>query len=302
MNSITEIKKLSPSSIDNDKIMRKINASTGSDSGRIHMIPTSCIFPNPNQPRKTFDDNSLMRLADSIRKFGFIHPVTVRRMDSPAENPIYEIVVGERRLRAAMMLKMDTVPCLIVRSDTRRCAELALIENIQRDELNFFEQAGAISALIEIYRLTQEDIAGRLSVSQSYIANKLRLLKYTQLEREKILAYGFTERHARSILRIDSLDLRLAAIEYVHDHALNVASTEAYIEKLLTSVDDECADCVTRKVVLKDIRIFYNTIEKAVSIVRQAGINIEANRSDDSDGCSVMTIRIPNIFDVSRET
>jgi len=261
MNTFTEIKKLSPSAIDTDKIMKRISSSS-CDSGRIHMIPTASIYPNPNQPRKNFDDNSLVRLADSIRKFGFIHPITVRRMETADNTQAYEIVIGERRLRAALLLKMDIVPCLIVKSDTRRSAELALVENIQRDELNFFDQSEAVSALINIYRLTPEDIASRLSVSQSFVVNKLRLLHYSPAEREKILTYGLTERHARTILRLNTVESRMSAIEYVHDHSLNVASTEVYIDNLLSSELEDTADCISRKVILKDIASFIILLKK----------------------------------------
>lgn len=267
-----------------------------SEKERIHMISVDRIFPNPSQPRKTLDDDSLFRLADSIRRFGILQPITVRQTDTGVfEECTFEIVAGERRFKAAQLLGLNVIPCIVIKTDSKTSAEISIIENIQREDLNFFEQASAIFTLINIYRLTQDEVACRLSVSQSYVANKVRLLKLDESERSKILSYGLTERHARCLLKISDVALRTKAIDYIHDHSLNVTSTEAYVENLLFEINNPKLKTTPRKLVLKDIRIFFNTIDKAVSIVKQAGVGITSERTDDSDGSSTITIRIKNV-------
>ena len=255
--------------------------------GRIHNIPTDKIIPNPAQPRKQFEDDSIIRLADSIRRCGILQPLTVRRIDGG----LYEIVAGERRLRAAKLLRLATVPCLLVDVDSKKSAELAIIENIQRENLNIFEQASSIAALIDIYHLTQDEAAKQLSVSQSFVANKLRILRLTAPEREKILGYNLTERHARALLKVDSVEQRLRRIDYIARRGLNVATTESYIDRFISEEAEAKAAKAPRRIVLKDIRIFYNSIDRAVDIVRQAGIDIESEREEGDDE-AVVTIRI----------
>ena len=262
--------------------------------GRIHMLSVDRIFPNPSQPRRKFDDDTIIRLADSIRRYGILQPLTVRRIEGEGTyNALFEVVAGERRLRAAKLLGLRDIPCIILKVDSRKSAELAIIENIQREDLNLFEQASAIAALIDMYGLTQEEIARQLSMSQSFVANKLRILRLTAPEREKILKYALTERHARSLLRISSADERLRAIEYINMHNLNVAATESYIDRFLSKNESARKPRSPRKIVLKDIRIFYNSVDRAISVVKQAGIKVESERVDEEDA-TVLTIRIPN--------
>lgn len=265
------------------------------DFGRIHSIDVERILPNPSQPRRNFDENSIIRLADSIRRYGILHPISIRRTNED----FFEIIAGERRLRAVKLLGLATIPAVIVKADKQKSAELAIIENIQREDLNIFEQAAAIATLIDVYDVTQEEIAAKLSASQSFVSNKLRILRLTLPEREKILAYGLSERHARALLRLDNASARLSAIEHIYRHNLNVSAAEEYIDRLILKASAPKSPHPPRKVVLKDIRIFYNTIDRAISIVKQAGINIESERVDEGDSVC-LTIRIPN--NVSRET
>ena len=266
------------------------------EEGRIYHIPVSHIFPNPAQPRKNFADAAIERLADSIRQYGILQPLTVRRKSD--ENPIscisgtvdvtsecadYEIIAGERRLRAARSIGITEVPCIVISVDSRRSAELAIIENIQREDLNIFEQAGAIASLIDIYGLTQEQIAAKLSASQSYVANKLRILRLTPPEREVILEHGLTERHARALLRISDLRRRADALRVIASEQMNVARADAYIDRLLNEQDKSSSAKAVRKLILKDIRIFYNTIERAVDTVSRAGVDITSDRTDTDD-------------------
>ncbi|MCI8387876.1 MAG: ParB/RepB/Spo0J family partition protein [Clostridiales bacterium] len=288
-----------------EKAAAELRARRMEEYGRIHNIATDRIIPNPSQPRKQFEDDSIIRLADSIRQYGILQPLTVRRIDdglvlndnaidgiATYSKDMFEIVAGERRLRASKLLQLATVPCIIVDVDSKKSAELAIIENIQRENLNIFEQASSIASLIDIYSLTQEEVAKQLSMSQSFVANKLRILRLTAPERELILKYNLTERHARALLKIDSVEQRIRIIEYINSHQLNVATTEAYIDRFMAENASAKRHRSPRRIILKDIRIFYNSIDKAVSLVRQAGIPIESERNEADDAIEVL-IRIP---------
>ncbi len=256
----------------------------------VYEIACDKILPNPSQPRREFDGEAIARLADSISQYGILQPLTVRR--SPDADGKYELVAGERRLRAAKLIGLDSVPCLILDVDGLRSAELSIIENIQRENLNMFEEAAAIAELIFIYKYTQEQVARRLSASQSYVANKLRLLRFDSAEREAILRAGLTERHARALLRLPQ-DKRAKAIQHVATHGLNVSKTETYVEKLLCE-EMSAPEAVRgkRKLILKDIRIFYNTIDRAVETVVSAGINVTKERRELPDAVELI-LRIP---------
>lgn len=291
------------------------------DAGRIHELSPSDIAPNPSQPRREFEDLSLFSLANSIREHGILQPLTVRRMPSSGTHPEvqestfappFQLIAGERRLRAAVMIGMTHVPCIILDADNRRAAELALIENLQRENLNPFEQAGAIAALIDMHAMTQEEIARSLSVSQSCIANKLRILRLTGEEREIILSAHLTERHARAVLRIHDLAKRRAAVRSIAERGLNVAQTEQYIDALLSvpmpslpadretpppnpsSSDTADTHRQNRRCVLRDLRLFFNTVERAAAVVREAGYETESTRTETDDGVILtVTLRRP---------
>ena len=254
----------------------------------VRKIPIRSIVPNRSQPRRDFNETALELLADSIKKNGILQPITVRRTDSVG---IFEIIAGERRLRAAAIAELCDVPCIIVQADDRKSAELALIENLHRENLNIFEQAGAMAALIDIYSLTQEQAARQLSMSQSAVANKLRLLKLSENERQIILASALSERHARALLRISDDELRLTALRHVASRSLTVAESESYIEALLCQKEEEKRR-KNMKIVIKDVRIFYNTIDHAIDTMRRAGINVTSSRRENDDNVEVM-IRIP---------
>jgi ParB family chromosome partitioning protein len=254
----------------------------------VRKIPIRSIVPNRSQPRRDFNENALALLADSIKKNGILQPLTVRRADSVGT---YELIAGERRRRAAAMADFCEVPCIIVQADDRKSAELALIENLHRENLNIFEQAGAMAALIDIYSLTQEQAAHQLSMSQSAVANKLRLLKLSESERQIILSSSLSERNARALLRISDVELRLAALRHIAARSLTVAESESYIEKLLCQKEEEKRR-KNMKIVIKDVRIFYNTIDHAIDTMRRAGIDVTSSRRDNGDSVE-MTIKIP---------
>ena len=198
----------------------------------IFQLRTDSIRPNRAQPRADFDHNAIIRLADSIRRYGILQPLTVRRSEDD-DTYDYELIAGERRLRAARMLGYFTVPCIIVRADEQTSAEMAIIENLLREDLNMFEQAYGFRKLIENHALTQEEVARRMSLSQSAVANKLRLLKLSYEEQTAILETGLSERHARALLRIFDEEVRMDAIRRIAAERWNVQQTEAYVETLL---------------------------------------------------------------------
>ncbi len=250
---------------------------------KVVQIETDKIIPNPYQPRRDFDD--LEGLAQSILQNGILQPLTVRR-----ENGEIELISGERRLRAAKMLGMETVPCIIVEMSGRNSAVMALIENIQRQDLSVFDEAEAIAKLIDFYGMTQEDAAVRLGKSQSTIANKLRILKLDEETRSKITEYGLTERHARALLKLPE-ERRTEVVEAVHSRSLNVEATERLIDTMLNK-QIEAESLRKRSAVFKDVRLFVNTINKAVEMMKAAGINADSKKIQQEDFIEYI-VRIP---------
>lgn len=250
-------------------------------------LPVDMIDPNPGQPRRYFDGEALLALSDSIKKYGILQPLSVTYDGGTGR---YVLVAGERRLRAARLLGMDRVPAVVIEADRGRSEELAIIENIQREDLNIFEEARAIASLITKYGMTQETAAGKLSVSQSYVANKLRLLKLSAEEAESILEAGLTERHARALLRIKEQERRGAALRHIIKGRMNVAMTEEYIDGLVLAPKEEKRQTV--KLGIRDIKLFCNTIDKAVDTIKRAGIPVSTSRTDAPDHTEI-TISIP---------
>ncbi len=218
----------------NNRFLGRLLEKTSSDKhkGKVFQIDTTQILPNTSQPRQDFDSDAIVKLADSIRQYGILQPLTVRKIDEE-DGYRYELIAGERRLRAAKMLGLQSVPCLMVEVDDEVSAELALVENMLRENLGMFEQASAFLALSEKFGLTQEEIAQKMSLSQSAVANKIRLLKLEPEERKKIGDAGLTERHARAFLRLSNKTTRMTAISRVIKEKMNVAETEKYIGELL---------------------------------------------------------------------
>lgn len=260
----------------------------------IVMLPTDIIDPNPNQPRTQFDHAALRELSDSIRRFGVLQPLTVRQLASCR----YELIAGERRLRAARMAGVDTVPCILLDIDSRESGLLALIENLQRKDLDFIEEAEGLRQLIETCGMSQEEAASCVSRSQSAVANKLRILRLPPGLLDSIRQHGLSERHARALLRLDSMEAQYRALEHILRHGLNVAQTEEYIEALLRGLPPaERADRLKAQkkppvVALKDVRIFLNTVTRGLSLMNRSGLNAVCERSE-QDGELVLTIRIP---------
>lgn len=232
---------------------------------RVLDLPIDALRPNPNQPRIEFDEASLRSLSDSIRRYGILQPLTVRRTDEG-----YELIAGERRLRAA---------------------KLALIENLQRRDLHYLEEAAAIARLIAAYGLSQEQAAERLGKSQSAIANKLRLLRLSPDCVRLLREHDLSERHARALLRLSDEEDRLKALQVIAARGYNVAQSEAYIEELL-KLKQKTPPPRLPTYIVKDVRIFLNTIRHSLGLMQRAGVEADMQREDTDDGI-LLTIRIP---------
>ena len=255
-------------------------------SRRVFYLPVDKIHPNPSQPRRYFDDESLVELSRSILRYGIIQPLTVRHGLSG-----YELIAGERRLRAARMAGLREVPCLLARADEEDSPLLALIENLQRRDLHWFEEAVAIAKLISAYGLSQEQAAEKLGKSQSAIANKLRLLRLSPDCVALLREHDLSERHARALLRLEDDEARLAAAREVAAHGWNVAQTEAYVESLLRK-NAVTPPSKQPTYVIKDVRIFLNSIRRQLGMMQRAGVDAAVEREDTDDEIR-MTIRIP---------
>ena len=255
-------------------------------STRVQYIPLGRIRPNPQQPRRSFDEEGLAELAASIRSCGILQPLTVRRAGEG-----YELVAGERRLRAARIAGLREVPCLVAQVGEEDSALLALMENLQRRDLDCWEEAQAIARLISRYGLSQEEAARRLGRAQPTVANKLRLLRLPEDVRALLRENGLTERHARALLRLQGPEVQRRAAGDMVRRGMNVAQAEAYVEKLLQSAQ------VTpprgrSTYIIKDVRLFLNSVDRGLHLMRQAGVDAGWDRQD-TDREILLTIRIP---------
>lgn len=254
-------------------------------------ILLSEIVVNPHQPRRIFNEQSLQELAESIAAHGLIQPIIVRQF---AHNK-YEIVAGERRFRAFELLGELEIPAIVKDISDQDSSILALIENIQRDDLHYFEEALGYNSLLKTYQWTQEELSMMIGKSQSTIANKLRLLNLSEKSQEKLLEYKLSERHARALLLLKEEKQTLLAIEYINKHNLSVKQTEVYLENLLNSAKQVKKGKSTKPIVksfIKDIRLFTNTIKQAVDSVNNAGLNATYNVREAEDHYTI-TIDIP---------
>lgn len=253
------------------------------ESTRVQFLPIDSIRPNPGQPRRYFSPEGLQELAASIAAHGILQPLSVRRVEGG-----YELISGERRLRSAQLAGLAEVPCLIVTADETRSSLLALIENVQRRDLDFLEEALAIQALLEATGLSQEALAKQLGKAQSSLANKLRLLRLPTEALALLRENGFTERHARSLLRLSDPEEQKSAARYVVDHDLTVAKTESYVDSLLHPAPKRSKPTF----LLKDVRFFLNTVSRGLSLMQSAGVKAAYDRQD-TDNEILLTIRIP---------
>lgn len=237
---------------------------------KVVQIDINEIDPNPHQPRTEFEGGDIFSLSESIRQNGILQPLTVRKVEDR-----YEIIAGERRLRAAKLAKLQYVPCIVMNVSERNSAILALVENIQRQDLSFFDEASAIEKLINFYGMTQEDAAIKLGKAQSTIANKLRLLRLSDEEKLVITRYNLTERHARALLKLGSPEDRMLIINRIVKYKLNVEKTEQIIEEYIEQ-NNVKESYRKRSKVFSDVRLFINSINKAVETMKAAGISADS--------------------------
>lgn len=258
--------------------------SIGKD--RVRSIPLDQIMVNPAQPRTRFKEEALQQLAQSIEANGLLQPVTVRQA-GPGK---YQLVAGERRCRACLLLGHTHIPAIVKDCSIQESAVLALIENIQRQDLDPFDQAEGISRLIGYWGVTQEEAARKLGLAQSTLANKLRLLRLPPEVLARLRAGGFTERHARALLKLEGSPLLEQAVDLLEAEQLTVVQTEALVESLLSPAPD--APRKKPLFVLKDVRLFLNTLKRSMELMRSAGVNAQCRREDREDSI-LLTISIP---------
>lgn len=251
---------------------------------KLLMLKPDDIIANPNQPRKTFDTYELQALADSISANGIIQPLTVRKGD----NGKYLLIAGERRLRAAKIAGLRRIPCVLHRTNDLVASLYAITENMQRSDLNFFEEAMALQTLISEFRLTQGEVAAQLGMANSTVSNKLRLLKLSSEMQQRLLSANLTERHARALLRVKP-DMRESTLDKIIAEGLNLTQTEALIENILNPVvnDSVTEDVKVQKPVIKsaigDIKLFSNSLSKLLCTMQNAGITANSRKRETKD-------------------
>lgn len=242
------------------------------------------ISPNPNQPRYIFDENQIAALANSVREYGIINALTVREVGQG-----YELIAGERRLRAAMLAGLTRVPCYIMEIDEHNSSVLALVENVQRQQLDFFEEAQAIAHLHSDFGMTQAQIAEKIGKTQPAVANKLRILKLQPQATQILRDNALTERHARALLKLSAEKEQVAVAQQIAKKRLSVAETEKYIERYIARKE---APPKGRIRVVRDVRLFINTLDRAIQTMKLAGVGAALQKEYDGADM-VVTIRIP---------
>lgn len=249
------------------------------ESGRVVFLPPRSIRPNPGQPRKVFKEEALQELADSIRQHGILQPLAVRRVGA-----FYELIAGERRLRAGQIAGLSEIPCIVMNMDEQESETAALVENLQRQDLDYIDQARGICTLMERYTLSQEQVAKLLGKSQSAVANKLRILRHSNRVLEALRSCELTERHARALLRLESEAEKLQAISTIHRLNMSVARTEQYIESLLADPRQKQAK--------PDVSAFLKHVSQTLTRIQLSGIPAISERRE-TDRQIVLTITIP---------
>ena len=258
---------------------------------KIENVAIDRVIPNPYQPRKVFSDAALQELADSILEHGLMQPITVRMIGNS-----YELIAGERRLKASKLAGLETIPAVIVEVTTKDSAVLALIENLQRENLNFLEESQAYYKIMQDYGYTQQELAATLGKNQSTVANKLRVLKLSPAVQKLLVENGLTERHARALLKLPNEEYQLMALEKVIKQELNVKRTEQIIEQMLVDITKE--DMIKHKAnqkvksYIRDMRLVTNTITEAVNLIQKAGVDAKYTMKEHADSYEIR-IKIP---------
>lgn len=253
-------------------------------TAEIYNIPQAMIVPNPNQPRKRFDYDELENLAQSIRENGILQPITVRKR----EDKKYELVSGERRLRAARLVGIVKIPSIVINIDDKSSAMFSIIENLQRQSLNFFEEAEAIEKLVGEYAMSREEVAQKLGLAPSTVSNKLRILRLPEEMRFELARSGLTESHARALLMLEDDNQRARALSIIVDRHLNVAESERMINQMINR-NNRSRNPLRG---IRDVRLFINTLNHAVDTIRRAGVEADAARSETEEYIEYV-VRIP---------
>lgn len=249
------------------------------ETGRVVFLPARAIRANPAQPRKIFREEALAELAESIRQHGILQPLSVRRVGTA-----YELIAGERRLRAGILAGLTEIPCIIMSMDDKESGMTALVENLQRQDLDFVEEAQGIALVIDQWSMSQEQAARLLGKSQSAVANKLRLLRHSKPVLEKLRQHGLTERHARALLKLGSEPEKLKAIDTIVRLGMSVARAEQYIENLSADKEDKPSRA--------DVSAFLKNVSQTLSRIQQRGIAAISERRE-TESQIVLTITIP---------
>lgn len=240
----------------------------------LHKVPIENIRPNPYQPRKVFDVKKIEELAQSIRTYGLLQPVIVRK-----DMEKFQLIAGERRFIACKSLGWASIPALIREMSDSAMVTIALIENLQRENLSFLEEAEGYQKLLDEFNLTQEVLAQRLGKSQSTIANKIRLLKLPTRVKELLVTQELTERHARALLKLQDEDSQLRVVNEICNLGMTVKQTDRRVDEILRK-SSVCVQRERKKVVIRDIRIFLNTVRQALSILENAGMKPKITETD----------------------
>jgi ParB family chromosome partitioning protein len=273
---------------------------TGTNSRRVENVPVHMIKPNPYQPRKSFSVQGLEEMAQSIKQYGVIQPITLRRSSQDG----YELIAGERRLRAAKLAGLDFIPAIIINTYEQDSAIMAMIENLQRENLHYLEEAKGYASLIQDHGFTQEELAEKIGKNQSTIANKLRILRLSNEVKDMLIRENLTERHARALLKLPDDELRMKAVRQVVENKLNVRDTEQIIDNFIQSLHNEQEEVYQQnrdkrksrqnKIFkrTKDLRIFINTIKNAVNMLKSYGLAVQYSQIDKDDMIEI-TVTIP---------
>lgn len=249
------------------------------ETGRVVFLPARAIKPNPEQPRRVFREEALTELADSIRQHGILQPLSVRRTPGG-----YELIAGERRLRAGVLAGLSEIPCIVMTMDDKESGMAALVENLQRQELDYIEQARGISRVMEQWTMSQEQVAQLLGKSQSAVANKLRLLRHSTIVLQRLRETGLTERHARALLKLESEQEKLKAIGHISRLGMSVARAEQYIESLCEQRSEK-----SRR---PDISSFLRSVSQTLTRIQSSGVAAVSERRE-TESQIVLTITIP---------
>lgn len=261
-------------------VRRQIGKMLGkTNESKITQIPLEDIYRSPYQARKIFNEEELLELSRSIKAYGVIQPIIVRQFGKKLQ-----IVAGERRYKACKLLGLKEIPAIVQEMDDEKAAAISIIENLQRKELNYFEEANAYNILIEFFGMTQEELASKVGKSQSAIANKLRLLRLPEMVREKISPEAMSERHVRALLKLNSAEMQIEIINQIYERDLTVAQTEDIVlrtsQNNIPQQKDKNEPGQKYSMIIRDARIFLNTIRETVKRAKQTGVDIVMTEND----------------------